>query len=73
MVTDASTLKFHGRDEFRRELVAGKVIKLLISDIDASPLVIDGDWGTGKTEFCPKLINKSRESHEGYRLLYVDV
>jgi len=62
----------HGRDEFRRTHVAEKVIRLLTASIDVSPMVIDGDWGTGKTEFCHKLINKFRNEHENYRLLYVD-
>lgn len=75
MTEDLSTLAFqgeNGRDEFHREQVADKVIKLLISDISVSPMIIDGDWGTGKTEFCHKLINKFRGSHSGHRLLYVD-
>lgn len=62
----------HGRDEFRRSHVAEKVIRLLTASIDVSPMVIDGDWGTGKTEFCHKLINKFRNEHGNYRLLYVD-
>jgi hypothetical protein len=62
----------YGRDEFRREQVAEKAIQLLVSAIDVSPMVIDGDWGTGKTEFCHKLINKFKEEHKSYRLLYVD-
>ncbi len=61
-----------GRDEFKREQVAGKVIKLLTSDLHLSPMLIDGDWGTGKTEFCHKLINKFKNSHPSYRILYVD-
>lgn len=72
---ELSTLTFngaHGRDEFRRTHVAEKAINLLTASIDVSPMVIDGDWGTGKTEFCHKLINKFRETHENYRLLYVD-
>ncbi|WFF82864.1 KAP family P-loop NTPase fold protein [Delftia tsuruhatensis] len=72
---DLTTLTFkgvHGRDEFRREQVAERVIKLLTADIDVSPMVIDGDWGTGKTEFCHKLINKFKEDRKNYRLLYVD-
>lgn len=35
-------------------------------------MVIDGDWGTGKTEFCHKLMNKLRDDHPKYRLLYID-
>src|SRR5690554_6113678 len=62
----------NGRDEFHREQIADKVIRLLVSDIEISPMVIDGQWGTGKTEFCHKLINKFRDCHPNYRLLYVD-
>lgn len=72
---DVASLTFtgsSGRDEFRREKVAERVIQLLISTVDVSPMVIDGDWGTGKTEFCYKLINKFREEHKTHRLLYVD-
>lgn len=72
---DLNKLTFNGengRDEFRREQVAEKVIKLLTAPVEVSPMVIDGDWGTGKTEFCHKLINKFRAEHEDYRLLYVD-
>lgn len=72
---DLSILTFNesnGRDEFRRTHVAEKVIRLLTASIDVSPMVIDGDWGTGKTEFCHKLINKFRNENDNYRLLYVD-
>ncbi len=64
-------LTFDERDEFQRKTIAEKAIKLLNSDIDISPLVIDGGWGTGKTEFCYKFINlmKTEESHH---LIYVD-
>jgi KAP family P-loop domain. len=61
-----------GRDEFQREPVAAKVISLLVSDAQVSPMVIDGDWGTGKTEFCHKLINKFKAEHGSYRIVYVD-
>lgn len=75
MIVDINTLTFqgvNGRDEFQREKVADKVIQLLTSEINLSPMVIDGDWGTGKTEFCHKLIKKFATAHENYRLLYVD-
>lgn len=62
----------NGRDDFKREQVADKVIKLLTSDIHLSPMVIDGDWGMGKTEFCHKLINKFAIDHSNYKLVYVD-
>lgn len=72
---DMTKLEFkgdNGRDEFQRELIADRVIQLLTSEIQISPMVIDGDWGTGKTEFCHKLMNKFRSTHDDYRLLYVD-
>lgn len=61
-----------GRDEFKRERVADRVIRLLTSDIDISPMLIDGDWGTGKTEFCLKLANKFKSDYENYKVLYID-
>ena len=65
-MTEASELTFENRDEFKRAAIADKVIKLLESDIDLSPMIIDGGWGTGKTEFCHKLIHriKNRETHQ---------
>lgn len=41
-------------DDFIRKPIAEKLIELLMSDIDISPIVIDGEWGTGKTYFCKK-------------------
>ncbi|HCH6178759.1 TPA: KAP family NTPase [Vibrio parahaemolyticus] len=66
-----NNITFACRDEFKRETVAEKVALLLESSIDISPMVVDGGWGTGKTEFCHKLINlmKGRDSHH---LIYVD-
>ena len=75
MTIDASAYCFQGekgRDEFQRHPVAAKVISLLVSDAQVSPMVIDGDWGTGKTEFCHKLINKFKAEHGNYRIVYVD-
>ena len=60
-----------GRDEFQRKSIAEKAIKLLKSDIDISPMVIDGSWGTGKTEFCHKLINLMKED-ETHSIIYID-
>ncbi len=62
----------NGRDDFRREQMADKVITLLTSGINISPMVIDGDWGTGKTEFCFKLIAKFKSTHPDHKLIYVD-
>lgn len=60
-----------GRDEFQRKSIAEKAIKLLKSDIDISPMVIDGSWGTGKTEFCHKLINLMKEGST-HNIIYID-
>ena len=54
---EMKALTFDARDEFSRKPIAEKIIRLLNSDIDVSPLIIDGKWGTGKTEFCFKLKN----------------
>lgn len=71
MGDDTTTLNFDDRDEFNRKVIAEKIITLLSSKIEVSPLVIDGGWGTGKTEFCHKLINLMAQS-ETHHLLYVD-
>ena len=66
-------ITFDDRDEFNRKEFADKVIKLLCSDIDVSPLVIDGDWGIGKTEFCRKLIQLINAEHaDTLQAIYVD-
>ena len=62
---------FNDRDEFQRKQIAEKAVKILSSDIDISPMVIDGGWGTGKTEFCHKLINLMAE-YNTHHLIYVD-
>ena len=74
MNMDITTQTFDGqggRDEFRRKSIAVKAIKLLKSDIDISPMVIDGSWGTGKTEFCHKLINLMKEDNT-HSIIYID-
>lgn len=71
MDMDISTKTFDDRDEFQRRNIAEKAIKLLKSDIDISPMVIDGSWGTGKTEFCHKFINLMKED-ETHSIIYID-
>lgn len=66
------SLSFATADEFQRRGVAEKAIHLITSDIDVSPMVIDGSWGAGKTHFCLKMIDLFRELHEGYLCVYVD-
>lgn len=66
-------LTFTSRDEFTRKPIAEKILKLLDSDIDVSPLIIDGKWGTGKTEFCFKLKNLiEADSSNNYKVGYVN-
>jgi Tat protein secretion system quality control protein TatD with DNase activity len=67
-------LSFETRDEFQRKPIAERIIQLLASDIDISPMVINGDWGTGKTEFCHKLIKLIHEtdSTSTFKPVYVD-
>lgn len=64
-------LTFDDRDEFKRKKVAENIISLLQADIDISPMIIDGDWGTGKSEFCFKLINLMRES-DSHHSIYIN-
>lgn len=69
---DIADQTFSNRDEFQRKNIAEKVLKLLKSDIDISPMVIDGGWGAGKSEFCHKLINLSKEQGDAYQHVYID-
>jgi len=62
---------FNSRDEFNRQSIALNIINLLESDVCISPLIIDGGWGTGKTEFCCKLINLFREKDTS-SIIYID-
>lgn len=68
---DITELTFNKRDEFSRKQIAEKAITLLTAEIDISPMVIDGGWGTGKTEFCHKLINLMKEN-DSHHVIYID-
>ena len=63
---------FDTQDEFNRKPIAENIIRLLTSPIDLSPMVIDGGWGTGKTEFCQKLIRLMQEQYSNYQPVYID-
>ena len=63
---------FDTQDEFKRKPIAENIIRLLTSPIDLSPMVIDGGWGPGTTEFCQKLIQLMQEQHPDYRPVYID-
>lgn len=65
-------ISFNTRDEYRRKPIAEKVITLLASDIAVSPMVIDGVWGSGKTEFTLKLIGLFKEIHPNFECVYLD-
>lgn len=66
------SLSFEIRDEFARKPVAEKIIQLLTSDINVSPMIINGVWGSGKTEFTLKLINLFKETHGDFECVYLD-
>lgn len=63
---------FDTQDEFNRKPIAKNIIRLLTSPIDLSPMVIDGGWGTGKTEFCQKLIRLMQKQYSNYQPVYID-
>ena len=72
METQALEKTFATHDEFNRKPIAENIIRLLTSDIDLSPMVIDGSWGTGKTEFCQKLIRLMEQQQLNYQPIYID-
>lgn len=65
---------FDTRDDFNRKSIAEKLIRLLTSNnIDISPMVIDGGWGIGKSEFCLKTINLIKSEYpDEYHVVYID-
>lgn len=71
METQALEKTFATHDEFNRKPIAENIIRLLTSDIDLSPMVIDGGWGTGKTEFCQKLV-RLMQQHPNFQPVYID-
>lgn len=72
MDKDIIDMTFDDRDEYKRKSIAQKIVKLVISDIDTSPMIIDGGWGTGKTEFCHKLINLFKKEVDDFKVVYVN-
>lgn len=65
-------LTFDVQDDYNRLPIAENLIKLLTSEIKLSPIVIDGGWGTGKTEFCYKTINLLKKFNPDYEPIYID-
>ena len=72
METQVLEKTFDTHDEFNRKPIAENIIRLLTSPIDLSPMVIDGGWGTGKTEFCQKLIRLMEQQHPDCQPVYID-
>jgi hypothetical protein len=76
---DITKATFEDRDEFKRKPIAENFIKILNSNIDLSLVsynrkslfVINGIAGTGKTEFCHKLMNLIRQDNKKH-IVYVD-
>ena len=57
-----NNITFTDRDEFSRIELANQIKRLIEENkfhtiLNTSPLLINGSWGTGKTEFCYKLAN----------------
>lgn len=65
-------LSFKSRDEYKRQPIAEKIIEGCVNDAPMFPLMITGDWGTGKSEFTQKLCSLVEESYPKVKPLYVD-
>ncbi|WP_417870314.1 KAP family P-loop NTPase fold protein [Vibrio furnissii] len=52
---------FDNNDDYNRRQIAKHLLTILSSDVEVSPIVIDGAWGTGKTVFCKKFMNEMVE------------
>ena len=70
-MTQVNDITFDAQDEYNRKPIAEKIISLLDAEIDISPLVLDGTFGTGKTEFCHKLVNLMRNQNN-HHVIYID-
>lgn len=63
-------ITFAKRDEYKRLGTAEGIVKLISNEkLDISRVLINGDWGEGKTEFCHKLLNLFGEQ---YHTIYID-
>lgn len=60
-----------GRDEFERRPIAENIISLLDAGT-FTPMVLDGPWGSGKTEFSHKLMSLIEENHDDWQVAYID-
>ncbi len=67
-----SELRFSDRDDYNRKPIADNIITLLQAEIEISPMVIDGQWGSGKSEFCHKLKNLIKDEHQELTPVYLN-
>lgn len=72
ILEEESNYCFSTRDEFQRKKIAENLITLLTSDAEVSPLIIDGNWGTGKTEFTLKLIKLLQQEPSSFKAIYIN-
>ena len=58
-------------DLLNRKTIAQNIAKLLESEVDISPMLIDGEWGTGKT-FLSDLIKAEFDVNKLVDYIYID-
>jgi len=63
---------FDDRDEYQRKPIAKNLISLIDTNVDISPVLIDGNWGTGKTEFSLKMQRLIIAEHPDKKVIYID-
>jgi hypothetical protein len=63
---------FDSRDEFNRRVIAENMLKLLRSNLNVSPILLDSEWGSGKSEFCEKLKNLAAKDKSNPLFIYID-
>ena len=60
-------------DLFNREKTAQKIANIVIKQEECSPLAIDGNWGTGKTDLCQRITQKiNHDSNHKTTALYIN-
>ena len=60
-------------DLFEREKTALKIANLVIAEEECSPLAIDGNWGTGKTDLCQRITHRiNNDNSHNTTALYIN-
>jgi predicted KAP-like P-loop ATPase len=71
-----NSMTFKYRDELKRKNIAENLFNLVTSENGLSPVLLDGRWGTGKTEFCQKFAELVREKNKNGdkkpNIVYID-